>query len=431
MEEDEISFLPEGSKFRWALPAGKPGWAVVAGGSLLCLTPWLAGETESTAVVINTIAVGALISGFEFTRGSAKIFALYFLLLWLLISPDIFSYYYTGWLQSVQKYGVLFVLLPLFAIRHPPLLLPVGLLLVAGFYASTWILGYVWPQAYARITLPGSAFYASARYSEGGYNKHVKWLVPTADYVRIREDAPSKLFGETGPITVLIHGYNTESGEFGSYFDDLIPYIHEDHPSSVVVFDWPTNTSAVARSPVMSILAMLLSSTPIRVSFGSIEKAHFEQSVETANGPSSDRLNELFNFIGERSNGRRVDIIAHSLGCYLVVQALKKHKPVHPAIRNLILLAPYLHDEDLEAPSFKSQITSLKRVHLFYSKNDDVFQYVDRTVLGISGPRDLNSLPINFKLHDVTSILGTSDVHSAYLRRDTAKALDLAKLASN
>ena len=125
-------------------------------------------------------------------------------------------------------------------------------------------------------------------------------------------------------------------------------------------------------------------------------------------------------------DGKRINIVAHSLGCYLVLQALEKRPDIAANIRNLILMAAAARDDSLNDKATAAAISKIDKVHIFFSRNDDILKLVENSHgLGLHGPKEPSSLPSNVVLHYVTKLLDGPDVHGQYLRKDGLSAISL------
>jgi hypothetical protein len=124
---------------------------------------------------------------------------------------------------------------------------------------------------------------------------------------------------------------------------------------------------------------------------------------------------------------RSVDIQAHSLGCMVALEAAMPDSPgFAQCIRNLILAAPAVDDEDLtrgEGPGscgkdgrYIPAARNVSSIHVFYSKHDIVavpysLMRADK-MMGAVGPSSSGPLPKNVIPHDFTRYISVH--HSGY-----------------
>jgi esterase/lipase superfamily enzyme len=159
----------------------------------------------------------------------------------------------------------------------------------------------------------------------------------------------------------------------------------------------------------------------------------YDLGRRNAEGKGSDALIELVESVFVANGGQRIDIVAHSLGCHLVLEAIKKKPELASRIRELVLLAPAVHYAALEDQRISLAITQLSRIHVYYSRHDSIlrifasFRHAS-PMLGAIGPKSPSLLPSNITVHDVTEKLGNRDVHGSYLRTNGLKSLNLHQI---
>ena len=124
----------------------------------------------------------------------------------------------------------------------------------------------------------------------------------------------------------------------------------------------------------------------------------------------------LMSILGDLS-GRteKIDVIAHSMGCKLILEALKNPSEAH--LRNVFLMAPAVDNESLEKGEvYASSVKKCKRILVFYSLNDRVVNWAypiidwDRA-LGSAGTETANNLSKKVLLVDSTPYINS---HSDY-----------------
>lgn len=117
----------------------------------------------------------------------------------------------------------------------------------------------------------------------------------------------------------------------------------------------------------------------------------------------------------------QVDIMAHSLGCYMSLSALKRTRN---KVNNIFLMAPAISDyEPCEGGIFYMPIKSrAEGTFIFRSEDDtvlrDYFPIAERgcTALGYLGPRSLDCLPNNSVVINCSNQTDRID-HASYLTR--------------
>ncbi len=126
------------------------------------------------------------------------------------------------------------------------------------------------------------------------------------------------------------------------------------------------------------------------------------------------RTFQLINQIA--SEASQVDIMAHSMGNYLFLEAMKKSK--EPGlVTNYFSLGAAVDNESIQKGEvYYSSIKNCKEVYVAYSEEDEVLEYLytlaefDKA-LGGSGIEDISKLPKHVQLVDCSEIV---DSHSAY-----------------
>jgi len=108
-----------------------------------------------------------------------------------------------------------------------------------------------------------------------------------------------------------------------------------------------------------------------------------------------------------------LDIMAHSMGNYLVLQALN-YPHMHDSrklVANFFSMAAAVEDKSIEKDQkFDHSIGHCQDVFVFYSKNDEVLKWAFRTAelvsaLGYCGAKDPKDLPGNVELIDCSSFI--------------------------
>ncbi len=154
----------------------------------------------------------------------------------------------------------------------------------------------------------------------------------------------------------------------------------------------------------------------------------FDRHRATRNG--ADGLIELVGMLEKANSSVRINIIAHSMGCYVVNEALKRNGKALSRLRRVLLLAPDIDKAALQDEVF-NRISSLESLHVFFSNNDEVLKYYSTSAnfgfarLGWFGPANAERLPKYMRVHDVSDALGTEGVHGKYVTRYGAAAIGI------
>ncbi|GAA0626183.1 hypothetical protein GCM10009422_23680 [Brevundimonas kwangchunensis] len=212
---------------------------------------------------------------------------------------------------------------------------------------------------------------------------------------------------------VFIHGFNvsfTGALQAGALLAQSLTVA--DHPLNIVVFSWPSDGAAV---PWMSYYS--------------------DREDARASGPAIARAFLKFRDYVLALNAqdycqRRVHLLAHSMGNYVLRQALKAliHKERDSLTRlfdQILMAAP---DEDDDSFEHDDKLRLLPRigrqVTVYFNPNDKGLTVSNRTKanpdrLGSDGPRLVDLLPKKVELVDCRVVAGDADPfveHSYYLR---------------
>ncbi|MGE5510217.1 MAG: alpha/beta fold hydrolase [Bacteroidota bacterium] len=256
----------------------------------------------------------------------------------------------------------------------------------------------------------------------------LKWLVSTDSGVGIAEQSPLGAVPSTSPVTVLVHGYSAPEHKMGSYFAPLIEQLRAgtDTSSTFIVYDWPSTARRFEDLTIEQRRDWL--SPPVGAPgqgsnwFGGInwEANAYNADLEAARTAGAAGLIALLDAMKARVDPQRINLVAHSMGSLVVIEAASRAPESFAGLRRLLLLAPDLPHDALESPKLSEAIRRVDQVHVFFSANDDILrlsQIKSRIRrLGRDGPANRSALPGNVTLHDMKDVLGTGDqVHSRYL----------------
>lgn len=176
------------------------------------------------------------------------------------------------------------------------------------------------------------------RTSHGQYRRlvspehpHHSWDISNEDWEHVKEGSH---------IALVIHGYNTDYEKAIEYFKD----VRERSGSlydTMVFYLWPSGD----------------------------EFWEYYEAEDRVDGKAlPKRLAELVSELREKSD--RVDVIAHSMGCRLILESLK-YEPIN-TFGNVFLLAPAVDKDSLT----HKILQVMEELFVFYSHNDDVLNWV-------------------------------------------------------
>jgi esterase/lipase superfamily enzyme len=235
-------------------------------------------------------------------------------------------------------------------------------------------------------------------------------------------------------LLILIHG-------FGCTFEDALKnaaqlrtlYATKQRPLEVAVFSWPTDGRTFA--PTLS--------SGLRAAYFS-DRMDAEASRE-AIARALRRLVEYFqNLAPEDACGRRMHLVAHSMGNYVLRHAVQSfardYKPggMPRLFENIFHMAADEDDDAFELPHKYQRVPELaSSVHVYFAANDMALHISDGTKgnpdrLGSTGPRTLTDLPRKVILVDCAAVSdtgGTDAQHQYYRKRPEVVADVRAVLA--
>ncbi|ODT86768.1 alpha/beta fold hydrolase [Phenylobacterium sp. SCN 70-31] len=238
---------------------------------------------------------------------------------------------------------------------------------------------------------------------------------------RFLEDLRRLMSGEKSDTLVFIHGFNvsfTGALEAGARLAQDVRV--NGAPVNIVVFSWPSDGQAV---PLMSYYS--------------------DREDARASGPALARTYlKLCDYLEELNQQayceRRLHLLAHSMGCYVLRQGLqaalaKDPKALTRVFHEIMLAAP---DEDDDAFETDTKLRLLPRlgrqVTVYFNPDDRALLVSDKTKsnpdrLGSDGPRLIDLIPKKIVLVDCRHVGGRGDPlarHSYYVR-SPAMAADI------
>lgn len=257
----------------------------------------------------------------------------------------------------------------------------------------------------------------------------LRWLNGGDTGVSFAEQPPTAAFPATGIVTVLVHGYSAPERKVASYFADLIDHVRASATELpiFIVYDWPSKArrfkelTIEERRDWLAPPVGMPGRQPVN-SFGDIswEQDEYNWDRTAAETAGASGLVALLHALRARIGPQRINLLAHSMGSVVVLEALARDAESLTGLRRLVLLAPDLASNAIEPAKVRAALSSISGVHIYFSRNDDILwlsrvkNYSAR--LGREGPANAATLPANVILHDMTDLLGAGDaVHSRYL----------------
>lgn len=302
------------------------------------------------------------------------------------------------------------------------IVLPCILLMVYAYVYMT----YFMPSPYAGVVLQDGVQYVSARrfethglesLSAGSTTIERKAWSASA----VARDAPST-------VTVLIHGYNAQEGKVAHYFADLARSLRTDagHLGPLIVFDWPAVAVPLDELPTAQRLRHdLRSQTRNTWSQPAYEFNAYKIDQRNAASVGTTAFAALLKELSA-SPGTTIQVVAHSMGCYLLARAMQQDPATFSRIGSMIWLAPDVDATAIREPGFRAAVERMRTgLFVHYSRNDTTLSVLSRAAngtprLGATGPGSDGGAPIGkLKFIDMTDAFGADAVHTGYLRKNS------------
>ena len=261
----------------------------------------------------------------------------------------------------------------------------------------------------------------------------MEWLIQRGPHVELERNVPvAQAMKEANEITILIHGYHAPDTTVATYFEGLIAHLKDinKYRYPIIVFDWPSEARywvELSNNERIFIAQQGASNPALSWEIG----AYFMDVVK-AKSVGVDALMALIEVLSVDRPDRRFNIISHSMGCYVVSEAIRKHPHAFARVKTVIWLAPDIENDVLEDRAFAKGLSNVEKLHIFYSGNDNVLKRLSGLIhvshmLGSHGPANTSALPYNVLTHDLTNELGENGVHSRYLERDSVAGPAIAR----
>lgn len=294
---------------------------------------------------------------------------------------------------------------------------------------------YFMPPPYAGVALQPGVVYVSARRFE---TNGLETLAANGETIDLAPWSTQRLGARLKPsVTVLVHGYNAQEHKVATYFAELASYLQSagDYRGTVVVFDWPALGVPLDELPttqrVQLDMQMMGQNRPTQAGY---ELAMYGLAQRQAQGIGARSFLALLDALS-RGGARTINVVAHSMGCYLIAEALKLHPATASQIASMIWLAPDVDEDIVDEPWFHEAIAHLRNgLTVQYSQNDTVLTRLSRIAngtrrLGATG-LGAHALPPKMEFVDMTAELGTENVHTGYLAKGSASLQRIPKQIS-
>jgi len=181
--------------------------------------------------------------------------------------------------------------------------------------------------------------------------------------------AAAKQTKRRGKVLVFVHGFNNR---FDEAVYRLAQFIHDSKaPAIPILFSWPSR--------------------------GAVGLRAYQDDLESANN-SRDAVEQLLDTIAANASVKEVNIVCHSMGCLLTLEALRakavRTGKIGYKVKNVLLVAP-----DVDVNLFRTQMQQMgsARPHfaLFLSQDDHALKLSKSISGGVTrlGDADANQEP--------------------------------------
>ena len=207
-------------------------------------------------------------------------------------------------------------------------------------------------------------------------------------------------------LLILIHGFDcTFQLALRRAAMLKVLYATEERPLEVAVFAWPSDGHTFV--PKLS--------SGFRLAYMN-DRIDAEASREALARALRRLVDHLKNLPEEETCGRRIHLLAHSMGNYVLRCALQSfardHKPneMPRVFHNIFLMSADEDDDAFETPLKLGRLQELGvHLHVYYALRDVALGISDWTKgntdrLGTAGPRSLSNLPHRLTLVDCTDV---------------------------
>jgi len=309
------------------------------------------------------------------------------------------------------------------------IVLPCALLTAVAYV----YMAYFTPRPYAGVKLQDGVLYVSARRFE---THGLEALIASDTAVEVHAwSAPTVIRDATSTVTILIHGYNAQESKVATYFADLTLSLRNDATRSgpLIVFDWPAIAVPFDEQPTADRIRQdMYSYTKNTWSQPAYEFNMYGIDRRKAESVGATAFIALLASLTERP-GITVQVIAHSMGCYLLARAMQQQPAVFSRIGSMIWLAPDVDATVVDEPWFRHVVDKLGTgLFVHYSRNDTTLALLAHAANGVprlgAVGRDASGAPIpKLEFTDMTAQLGVDGVHAGYLRRNSPSLPLIAK----
>lgn len=293
-------------------------------------------------------------------------------------------------------------------------------------------MAYFTPKPYAGVKLQDGVVYVSARRFE---THGLEALIAGDTAVEARAwNAPTDIRDAPSTVTILIHGYNAQDGKVATYFADLTLSLRNDATRSgpLIVFDWPAIAVPFDEQPTADRIRQdMYSYTKNTWSQPAYEFNMYLIDQRKAKTVGATAFVALLASLTERP-GTTVQVIAHSMGCYLLARAMQQQPAAFSQVGSIVWLAPDVDATVVDEPWFREVLGKLRTgLFVHYSRNDTTLAWLARAANGVprlgAVGRDAGPPIPKLDFIDMTAQLGVDDVHAGYLRRNSPSLPLIAK----
>jgi esterase/lipase superfamily enzyme len=252
----------------------------------------------------------------------------------------------------------------------------------------------------------------------------------------VADPPTSAKLDQASAITIFVHGFRGVDGVVATYFQETTSHLVRDplYPGKVVVYDWPSTARDffALSSYERARFAKLLDGVPQGIPefeanepiygynphqgprlvpdyidykyFNGYAHRHdqmwyllewesleYQKDQKEARAIGAVQLAWLLVSLREINKNAQINLVAHSMGCYVIQHALTLNPSLASLIHKIVWIAPDVDYGIFDDGAFIKAIAQVASLEVFYSRNDGALKWPSRLQnggqrLGASGP---------------------------------------------
>lgn len=198
---------------------------------------------------------------------------------------------------------------------------------------------YFSPQPFDGVVLQPGVDYVTARRFETHGLETLRSGDAGIELIPLSETALASKPAQA--VTILVHGYNAQEHKVAAYFTDLATYLLTEsrYDGTLLVFDWPAVGIPFDELPTSQRIQIEMQSgnRPMQPGY---ELAMYGADQRNAADIGARSFLALLDAVSKTHAPAPITVIGHSMGCYLLAEALRRDPALASKIASMIWLAP-------------------------------------------------------------------------------------------